>query len=109
MPKAKVKSWCLVNFGASERYSNFPCWLTWEKNQPRVNNMNTRFRKLIFAMISGLLIGIGGTAISHAGDLGTARDPSWKSAISESLPNSETVAALSKDDIREAQLELRPL
>ena len=71
--------------------------------------MNARFRKLIFAIISGLVIGIGGTAISHAGDLGTAWDPSWKSAISESLPNSQTVADLSKDDIREAQLELRRL
>jgi peptidoglycan hydrolase-like protein with peptidoglycan-binding domain len=69
--------------------------------------MNTGFRKLIFAIVSGLVTAIGGTAISHASDRGTARDPSWKSAISGSLPNSQTVADLSKDDIREAQLELR--
>jgi len=65
-------------------------------------------RKLILATASVLVIGIGGTAMSHAADLGkTAPNPSWNTpASSGPSQHPQAAAALSKDDIREAQLEL---
>ena len=65
-------------------------------------------RKLILATASVLVIGIGGTAMSHAADLGKAApNPSWNTpASSEPSQHPQAAAALSKDDIREAQLEL---
>ena len=66
-------------------------------------------RKLIPATASVLVIGIGGTAMSHAADLGkTAPNPSWNTpANSGSSQHPQAAANLSKDDITEAQLELR--
>ena len=66
-------------------------------------------RKLIPATASVLVIGIGGTAMSHAADLGkTAPNPSWNTpASSGPSQHPQAAAALSKDHIREAQLELR--
>jgi peptidoglycan hydrolase-like protein with peptidoglycan-binding domain len=72
-------------------------------------DMDTGVRKLILATASVLVIGIGGTAMSHAADLGkTAPNPSWNTpASSGPSHHPQAAAALSKDDIREAQLELR--
>jgi peptidoglycan hydrolase-like protein with peptidoglycan-binding domain len=73
--------------------------------------MDTGVRKLILATASVLLlvIGIGGTAMSHAVDLGkTAPNPSWNTpASSGPSQHPQAAANLSRDDIREAQLELR--
>ena len=71
--------------------------------------MDTGIRKLILATASALVIGISGTAISHAGDVGkTTPDPSWNTAAASGPPqHPQAVGNLSKDDIREAQLELR--
>jgi peptidoglycan hydrolase-like protein with peptidoglycan-binding domain len=72
-------------------------------------DMDTGVRKLILATASVLVIGISGTAISHAGDVGrTALHLSWNTpATSGPSQHLQAVANLSKDDIREAQLELR--
>jgi hypothetical protein len=72
-------------------------------------DVDTGVRKLILATASVLVIGIGGTAMSHAADLGkTAPNPSWNTpANSGSSQHPQAAANLSKDDIREAQLELR--
>src|ERR1700731_5274777 len=66
-------------------------------------------RKLILATASALVIGISGTAISHAGDVGKITpDPSWNTATASGpSQHPQAVANLSKDGIREAQLELR--
>jgi peptidoglycan hydrolase-like protein with peptidoglycan-binding domain len=71
--------------------------------------VDTGVRKLILATASVLVIGIGGTDMSHAADLGkTAPNPSWNTpANSGSSQHPQAAANLSKDDIREAQLELR--
>ena len=70
--------------------------------------MDTGVRKLV-ATASVLDIGIAGTAMSHAADLGkTAPNPSWNApASSGPSQHPQAAASLSKDDIREAQLELR--
>jgi peptidoglycan hydrolase-like protein with peptidoglycan-binding domain len=66
-------------------------------------------RKLILATASVLVIGISGTATSYAGDVGkTAPHPSWNTpATSGPSQHPQAVANLSKNDITEAQLELR--
>jgi peptidoglycan hydrolase-like protein with peptidoglycan-binding domain len=66
-------------------------------------------RKLILATASALVIGISGTAISHAGDVGKITpDPSWNTAAASGpSQHPQAVANLSKHGIREAQLELR--
>jgi len=71
--------------------------------------MDTGFKKLILAAVSALVIGASVTTISHAGDVGkTALDPSWNTAAaSRPSQQPQAVANLSKDGIREAQLELR--
>src|ERR1700730_16006426 len=71
--------------------------------------MDTDMRNLILATASVLVIGIGGTAMSHAADVGkTAPNPSWNTpARSGPSQHPQAAANLSKDDIREAQLELR--
>jgi hypothetical protein len=76
---------------------------------PRASMWILGVRKLIPATASVLVIGIGGTAMSHAADLGkTAPNPSWNTpASSGPSQHPQAAAALSKDDIREAQLELR--
>ena len=73
------------------------------------SDVDTGVRKLILATASVLVIGIGGTAMSRAADLGkTAPNPSWNTpANSGSSQHPQAAANLSKDDIREAQLELR--
>ena len=72
-------------------------------------DMDTGIKKLILAAASVLVIGIGGTAMSHAGDVGkTASRPSWNTRASPSHSQHLPVAANpSRDDIRQAQLELR--
>jgi peptidoglycan hydrolase-like protein with peptidoglycan-binding domain len=65
--------------------------------------MATGTRKLIFATASVLIIGSGTTAMSYAGD----SIPSWNPASSRSSQHPQPAANLSKEDIREAQLELR--
>jgi peptidoglycan hydrolase-like protein with peptidoglycan-binding domain len=72
-------------------------------------DMDGGLRKLILATASVLVIVIGGTAMSHAGDVGkTAPNPSWDTpANSGPSQHPQAAANLSKDDIREAQLELR--
>ncbi len=71
--------------------------------------MDTDGRKLILATASVLVIGFGGTAMSHAGDVGkTAPNPAWNTpATSGPSQHPQAGANLSKDDVREAQLELR--
>jgi peptidoglycan hydrolase-like protein with peptidoglycan-binding domain len=72
-------------------------------------DMDTGIRKLILATASALVIGISGTAISHAGDVGkTTPDPNWNTAAASGpSQHPQAVGNLSKEDIREAQLELR--
>ena len=65
--------------------------------------MDTGVRKLILATASVLVIGISGMGISHAGDFSKAA-PHRSSGPSQ---HPRAVANLSKDGIREAQLELR--
>ena len=66
-------------------------------------------RKLILATASVLALGIGGAAVDHAANAGnTVPNARWNMpqapGTSEHL---QTGASLSKDDIRQAQLELR--
>jgi Putative peptidoglycan binding domain len=76
-------------------------------------DMDTGARKLILAIASILVVGISGTAVSHAGDVGkTARHQSWNTPTASGPSqhqhqHPQAVANLSKDGIREAQLELR--
>jgi peptidoglycan hydrolase-like protein with peptidoglycan-binding domain len=68
-------------------------------------DMDTGFKKLILAAVSALVIGASVTTISHAGDVGkTTLDTA---AASRPSQQPQAVANLSKDGIREAQLELR--
>jgi peptidoglycan hydrolase-like protein with peptidoglycan-binding domain len=70
--------------------------------------MHPGIRELIFGAAAVLIVGSGGAAISHAGDLGkTAPILSLKPANIGSSQHSQPAANVSKDDIREAQLELR--
>jgi peptidoglycan hydrolase-like protein with peptidoglycan-binding domain len=63
--------------------------------------------KLILAAASVLVIEFGATAIGHAGDV-RELNSSWEGpASSGSSQHPRVVANLSKDDIRQAQLELR--
>lgn len=73
--------------------------------------MDTGLRNLILATASALVIETSGTAVSHAGDVdSTTPDPSWNAAAASGPSRHRqavAVANLSKDSIREAQLELR--
>jgi peptidoglycan hydrolase-like protein with peptidoglycan-binding domain len=72
-------------------------------------DVDTGMKKLALAAASFFVIGMGGAATSHAGDVGkTAPNPSWNTPAS-SRPSQHLKAAanMSKDDIRQAQLELR--
>ena len=71
--------------------------------------MDAGFGKLILATASVLVIEFGAVAMSHAGDVGEpAPNSSWDGpARSGSSQHPQAVADLSKDDIRQAQLELR--
>jgi peptidoglycan hydrolase-like protein with peptidoglycan-binding domain len=72
-------------------------------------DMDTGMERLILAAALVIAIGIGGTVMSHAGDVGkTAPNPSWNTpASSRPSQHPQAAANLSKDDIRQAQLELR--
>jgi peptidoglycan hydrolase-like protein with peptidoglycan-binding domain len=66
-------------------------------------------RKLIFATISILPLGLGGAAVGHAAHTANTT-PSAGSNMPASTQDSQhiqTPGNLSKDDIRQAQLELR--
>jgi hypothetical protein len=64
-----------------------------------------RIRKLIFAAAA---VSSGTTPSSHADTfVGTVSIPSWKQAISGSSQHPQPAANLSKQDIRQTQLELR--
>lgn len=69
--------------------------------------MDAGFGKLILATASVLVIEFGAAVISHAGNVGEpAPNSSWDGpARSSQYP--QAVDDLSKDDIRQAQLELR--
>jgi peptidoglycan hydrolase-like protein with peptidoglycan-binding domain len=71
--------------------------------------MDAGVRKLILATAPVLVIGISGTAISHAGDVDKAAlRPSWNTPATSGLSqHPQAVANLSKVEIMEAQLELR--
>jgi peptidoglycan hydrolase-like protein with peptidoglycan-binding domain len=70
--------------------------------------MATGIRKLIFAAAAVLSIGSGTTPSSHADNFaGRVSVPNWKPAISGSSQHPQPAANLSKQDIRETQLELR--
>ena len=68
-------------------------------------------RKLILATASVFAIGIGGTAVSFAADLGNTGPHAGKNmpASSAAYQRWQTADNLAKDDIRQAQLELRHL
>jgi peptidoglycan hydrolase-like protein with peptidoglycan-binding domain len=71
--------------------------------------MDVGFGKPILAAASVLIIEFGAAAMSHAGDVGApAPNSSWEGpASSGPSQHPQAVADLSKDDIRQAQLELR--
>jgi hypothetical protein len=67
------------------------------------------FQKLVLATASVFVIGLGGTALGHAGDVGrVVPSSSWNGSVSSGRSqHPHPVANLSTDDIRQAQLELR--
>jgi peptidoglycan hydrolase-like protein with peptidoglycan-binding domain len=70
--------------------------------------MATETRKLIFAAAAVLIIGNSIAATSHADNFAeTVPIPSWNQAISGSSQHRQPAANLSKEEIMEAQLELR--
>ena len=66
-------------------------------------------RKLILATASVLALGIGGAAVDHAANAGnTVPNAGWNMSLaSGNSQHLQTAANLSKDDFRQAQLELR--
>jgi peptidoglycan hydrolase-like protein with peptidoglycan-binding domain len=66
-------------------------------------------RRLVLATASVLALGIGGAALDHAANAGnTAPNAGWNmSPASGNSQHLQTAANLSKDDFRQAQLELR--
>jgi len=66
-------------------------------------------RKLILATASVLALGIGGAAVDHAANAGnTVPNAGWNMPpASGNSQHLQTAANLSKDDFRQAQLELR--
>ena len=68
--------------------------------------MDSGVRQLILAVALVLVVGIGGTAISHARDVGKpAPNSSWNTPATSQHP--QPAANLAKDDVRQVQLELR--
>ena len=67
------------------------------------------FQKLVLATASVFVIGLGGTAVGQAGDVGRVVPSSSGNGPVSSGPSQHLhpVANLSTDDIRQAQLELR--
>ena len=66
-------------------------------------------RKLVLATASVLALGIGGAAVDHAANAGnTVPNAGWNMSLaSGNSQHLQTAANLSKDDFRQAQLELR--
>ena len=66
-------------------------------------------RKLILATASVLALGIGGAAVDHAANAGnTVPNAGWNMPLAPGTSQHlQTAASLSKDDVRQAQLELR--
>src|SRR5271165_5030901 len=66
-------------------------------------------RKLILATASVLALGIGGAAVDHAANAGnTVPNAGWNMPPAPvTSQHLQTAANLSKDDVRQAQLELR--
>jgi len=66
-------------------------------------------RKLILATASVLALGIGGAAVDHAANAGnTVPNAGWNMPpAARTSQHLQTAANLSKDDFRQAQLELR--
>ena len=66
-------------------------------------------RKLILATTSVLALGIGGAAVDHAANAGnTVPNAGWNMPRAPGTSQHlQTAANLSKDDVRQAQLELR--
>jgi peptidoglycan hydrolase-like protein with peptidoglycan-binding domain len=66
-------------------------------------------KKLILAMASVLALGIGGAAVDHAANAGNAvPNAEWNMPLAPGTSQHlQTAANLSKDDFRQAQLELR--
>jgi peptidoglycan hydrolase-like protein with peptidoglycan-binding domain len=72
--------------------------------------MNAVIRRVIFTTASAFVIGIGTIATSDAENLAkTVPIPSWEPAIPGSFQHPQAAANLSKNDISEAQLQLRDL
>jgi hypothetical protein len=71
--------------------------------------MDAGFGKLILATASVLVIEFGAAVMSHAGDVGEAApNSSWdRPASSGPSQRPQAVADLSKEDIRQAQVEVR--
>ena len=67
--------------------------------------MHADIRKLTFASV--LIVGSAGAAISHAGDFGKTAPVLSLEPNFGSSQHPQPAAKVSKDDIREAQLELR--
>jgi len=64
-------------------------------------------RKQILGTASVLALGIAGAALDYSADAGDAVQNANAPLASETSPSSPIAANLSKDDIRQAQLELR--
>src|ERR1700730_18243103 len=71
--------------------------------------MEVNMRKLILATASVLALGIGGAAVDHAANAGnTVPNAGWNMPSAPGTSQHlQTAANLSKDDVRQAQLELR--
>jgi peptidoglycan hydrolase-like protein with peptidoglycan-binding domain len=64
-------------------------------------------RKLILVTASVLALGIGGAAVDHAANAGNTVPKAESNAPLAASQHLQTAENLSKDDIRQAQLELR--
>jgi len=72
-------------------------------------NTEVNMRKLILATTSVLALGIGGAAVDHAANAGnTVPNAGWNMPLAPGTSQHlQTAASLTKDDVRQAQLELR--
>jgi peptidoglycan hydrolase-like protein with peptidoglycan-binding domain len=71
-------------------------------------NTEVNMRKLILATASVLALGIGGAAVDHAANAGNVPNAGWNMPPAPGTSQHlQTAASLSKDDVRQAQLELR--
>jgi peptidoglycan hydrolase-like protein with peptidoglycan-binding domain len=64
-------------------------------------------RRLLLGAASVLALGIGGVAVEYSADAGNAMPNASMPAASQTSNTLQTDPNLSKDDIRQAQLELR--